>query len=424
LIPGQVDLGAALSQHQGVTRLGLILGLCGLWASACRGDAVSDDPADYNIDPSRPYVLEVKEPRFVVHSPTLPAKVGYEPSNNNVDIVFHEDRLFMAWRQGPTHFAGPDVKMQVVSSLNQGESWDWEATIALGSDVREPRLLSMNGRVWLYFFQGGDQATSFDPRHLWRIERRDLANWTAPERGGRDGEVPWDLKVRNGLAYLTSYAGNHYGTGDSAIEVYFQKSSNGVDWEPVNAARPVSYLGGASEVAFEFDVDGSAWFVTRNEDGDATGFGSHLCYAPPDDPSDWRCPSQSDPERYDSPEMFRHGEDVFLLARRDVGGPYDLGRDDLDLTNQRRVYALEYWSRPKRTALYKIDKVARKVVFVQDLPGTGDTAFASVKRLGPHQFLVANYTSPLELGDISWEEGQSSPRGTRIYLLELEFRPD
>lgn len=402
----------------------LFVALLGPALAACRGDAVSDDPADYTFDPTRSFQLEVGAPRFVVHSPTLPARVGYQPSNNNVDIVYHGDRLFMAWRQGPTHFAGPDVKMHVVSSLNEGESWDWETTITLGSDVREPRLLSLDGRLWLYFFQAGDQATSFTPRFMWRVERKDLADWSSPERGGRDGEVPWDLKVRGGVAYLTSYAGNHYGTGDSAIEVYFQRSTNGTDWAPVDPARPASYVGGASEVAFEIDADGTAWFVMRNEDGDTTGFGSLLCSAPANNLADWRCNERSDPERYDSPEMFRHGEEIYLVARRDVGGPFDLGRTDLDLADQRRIYALEYWARPKRTALYRIDKVAKKVVHVLDLPGAGDTAFASVRRRGPHSFTVANYTSPLELQDLSWEEGQSSPRGTRIYLLDLEFRPD
>jgi len=36
-------------------------------------------------------------------------------------------------------------------------------------------------------------------------------------------------------------------------------------------------------------------------------------------------PKQSDPNIYESPRMFRHGDDIYLVARRDVDGPFDLG---------------------------------------------------------------------------------------------------
>jgi hypothetical protein len=131
----------------------------------------------------------------------------------------------------------------------------------------------------------------------------------------------------------------------------------------------------------------------------------------------------TDPDRYDSPEMFRHGDDLYLVARRDVGGPYDARDDDLTLAERRGRYLVAYSLRPKRTALYKIDKAQRKVVHVMDLPGAGDTAFPSVRQTGPDTYLLANYTSPLDNPDISWLSGQTSPRGTQIYLLTLTFVP-
>ena len=70
---------------------------------------------------------------------------------------------------------------------------------------------------------------------------------------------------------MTSYAGNHYEPPPNEIEVFFQRSDDGVVWRPVDSERVVSYEGGVSEVAFETDADGDFWFITRNEDGDATG---------------------------------------------------------------------------------------------------------------------------------------------------------
>ena len=116
-----------------------------LVASACGPDTPSDDPADWDVDTSVEYVVTPSEPRFVVPSNPLPAEVGLDHANNNVEIIFHQGRLFMAWRQAETHFASPDVKMQVVSSEDEGVTWAYETTIAIGTDVREPRFVSIEG---------------------------------------------------------------------------------------------------------------------------------------------------------------------------------------------------------------------------------------------------------------------------------------
>ena len=222
-------------------------------------------------------------------------------------------------------------------------------------------------------------------------------------------EIPWDMKVRNGIAYMTSYAGGHY-IADETIKVFFKQSKDGKAWNAVGG-NPFVYEGGVSEVAFEFDEDMNLWAITRNEDGDESGFGSHLCFAPAGDIGRWQCPETSAPERYDSPEMFRHGKNIYIVARRDVGG--DFGDGNL----------YEYSSRPKTTALYQVLRDSKEVVHLMDLPGAGDNAFPAVRRAGPHRFTLVNYTSPLDEPDISWIEGQLSERGTQIYLTTLTFIP-
>ena len=117
-------------------------------------------------------------------------------------------------------------------------------------------------------------------------------------------------------------------------------------------------------------------------------------------------------ERYDSPEMFRHGEELYLIARRDPDGVF--GEEE---------GLLPYSLRAKRTALYRIDRERRAVEWLMDLPGCGDTAFPTVRRLDAHRFLIANYTSPLDDPEISWIQAQVSQRGTQIYLSTLTFHP-
>ncbi len=398
--------------HVGALAVALIFAACGP-GSDSEDKAPSDDPADYLVDDSPNYRIEVSEPRWVVPSDGLPDVVTPQVANNNVDINFFEDRLFMAWRTAPTHFASDQVEMYVVSSLDGGTNWEFETRIDMKSDMREPRLIDADGRLQLMFFQAGTDMLNFEPVRIWRTFRRELGDWSAPEILLDEPEVPWDVKKRSGKIWMTSYQGKHYSPDPEAgIQVHFKQSTDGLNWRLVDDA-PFVYAGGVSEVAFEFDADGSLWAVTRNEDGDESGWGSHVCTVAAGRLGDWDCPQQTDPERYDSPELFRHGDDLYLAARRDIGGPFGA---DGDMT----AYSL----RPKRSALYKIDKQTRKVVHLLDLPGCGDTAFPSVRRSGAHTFLLANYTSPLDEPDISWLQGQTSPAGTRIYLLTITFVPE
>ena len=359
--------------------------------------------------------------RQVVPSGTLPEEAVAQDSNNNVSIALFEERLFMGWRTAPSHFASEQAQIQLVSSPDLGLSWDHEATFALAADLREPLLFELDGRLHFTFFEAGTDPLAFEPHTIWRTSRQGPGQWAEPEAWGADGEVAWEVKVVDGAAFLTSYLGPHYDFDEVVeIDVRFQSSTDGVSWAPVGDEAAV-YTGGCSEAAFEFDDSGALWASLRNEDGDATGFGSLLCTAPADAPGDWDCPDVSDPERYDSPRMFRHEGEIYLVARRDIGGPYDQGLEGMTLPDARWENLTAYSGRPKRTALYRIDREAREVVHLFDLPSAGDTAFPSVVQLEPHRFLVANYTSPTWDGDRTWMEGQLADDGTLIYLVEINF---
>jgi len=370
----------------------------------------SDDPADWVVDTSVEYEVTVSEPQWVVPSPGLPDDVKVRASNNNVDIEFFQGRLYMGWRTGKTHFADDDVEMVVVSSDDMGKTWRHETTIKMGNDVREPRFLQWDGKLQMMYFEAGVDFLLFEPQKIWQTVRDNDGTWGEPEVIIDAVEVPWDVKTRYGETYMTTYTGGHYGEGD--LYVHFKTTTDGKTWEFYNGTEAV-YTGGVSEVAFEFDMDGNMWAVTRNEDGDHTGLGSHVCFAAAGSLDVWECPEVCDPERYDSPEMFRHGKEIYMVARRDIGGPYgDEGGD-----------MVPYSTRPKRSALYWIDQANRSVVHMYDIPGVGDTAFPSIRRIDEHRFLMANYTSPLDQPDLMWVEGQSSADGTQLYLAEIVFTP-
>lgn len=384
----------------------------------------SDDPKDYAVDDSVRWKPVLGEARFVVPARGLPVSPVLA-SNNNVGIVHHEGRLYFGWRTAETHFAGTSTRMHLMSSDDLGLTWKAEATVFMETDMREPLFLSLNGRLFFYFFEAGTDRFSFEPKKQWRMERKADGTWTEREEFGVEKEISWAIQHRNGAAWRTSYIGNHYRLGEpSQIELSFTRSDDGITWQPISG-NGVVYTGGVSEAAFEFMPDGTLWAVTRNEDGDTTGFGSHVCTAPPDALGTWTCSAKSDPERYDSPKMFRHGKELFLVARRDVGGPFDQGRTDLSFADQQLQYLAAYSGRAKRTALYRINQDLRKVEWVFDFPSAGDTSFPSIVRLDAHRFLIANYTSPLDHDlDRSWWNAQNAPEGTKLYLVELTFQQE
>jgi hypothetical protein len=177
-------------------------------------------------------------------------------------------------------------------------------------------------------------------------------------------------------------------------------------------------------------------------------------------------PAKADPRRFDSPRLFRMGEQLFLLARQNIveedetrNAPYDLNfllekegdqsrssREllikEIALGNQSnkdialvcdgqdegihlgvfvRYEIGHYWHQyAKRTALYWVDQKNQELKLMRNFPSAGDTAFPSIAEVEPGVLLVANYSSPLNNKNISWQRGQFGPTG--IYLMTLDFR--
>jgi len=349
-------------------------------------------------------------------------------SNNNVAGIIYQERIFIAWRTAPLHFAGPDTKIYIVSSGDNGTTWDMETSIFLERDLREPFLLTMNHKLYFFFFEGGVNPVDFEPLGLFRMERIRPGEWTYPELWGHEGEVIWDIVSENGTACAQSYSGDYSTPGDAQdlgkLNVFLNCSNDGIHWSP--AGTEVVYHGGLTEVGWYYDLAGNMWGVARNEDGDDSGWGSRTFFAPSNNLSDWRwTKEQSDPWIYESPKMFRHGSELYLVARTDPGGPF--WTKDNPLLNvlppwEHHLYDLVSFSfRQHGTAIWRLDKATGDLMKVLELAGCGDTAFPSIIRISPHKFVILNYSSPMINCPHNWLEGQTSPNGTLIFSQVIEF---
>ena len=326
----------------------------------------------------------------------LPPEVLPQASNNNLDVAWLDGALFLAFRTGPSHFASPDVVMYVVRSVDGGNTWTHELSLAMGTDLREPRLLSFQGKLFLYFAVLGEDASDFEPQGS-MVTVRESGTWSTPAWLFESDFIPWRVREVDGTAYMIGYTGGgqiYDFESDSlpAIEVRWLRSGDGLSWEPVVADQPVVLTGGGSETDWVFLPDGGVLSVTRNEAGDATGWGSTICRAPAEDRGTWTC--ANDPRKYDSPLMFREAGKNYLVARRNLTdtGYYDLGYRDDSHAEQTLAYSADYWGQPKRCSLWEVDETSLAVTWILDLPSRGDTCFPSAYEDGPGQWTVYNYS--------------------------------
>jgi hypothetical protein len=416
--------------------LGLSLVACGPSPSASDAgpDAARDagrdagaPPGDAALPPPPPsepgrHAVEVVETRRVVPSDGL----GVEPmhSNNNLDVIRHEGRVYLAWRSSPDHFAGPETVIHVVSSADE-VTWELENTLSIGTDLREPRWLTLDGRLLLYVSVLGVNRFAFEPMGVRVTERLADGTWTELEDVGLPGYIAWRTRNERGTPYMMAYLGGEhiYLFDGEPLSVELLTTADGRVWEPVDATRRAVYTGGGSEADFAVGDDGTLFGVIRNEAGDALGRGSLVCRAPADDLAAWSC--RIDPRKYDSPLMFWHDGEAYLIGRRNVTetGHYDLMTDDgLRGTLESQT---DYTMRPKRCALWRYVPEEDRIAFVLDLPSGGDTCFpAMIPGASSDELVVYDYSCDVDdpaTARLAWQQGQLG--NTYVYRHVLRFTP-
>lgn len=357
----------------------------------------------------------------VVPSARLPKGLKVDHANNNLDVVVHDGRHYLAFRTAPTHFASDKTKLYVVSRRPTEADWRFEAEFALGADLREPRFLSYKGRLVLYFAKLGGSAFGFEPEKMLRSELK-AGRFSKPEPVFEPGFIPWRIKVHNGKALMVGYRGGEatYSVFYKAIDIYLLTSDDGLDWRPLDPKHPVVYSGGGSEADIAFDRGGNLYAVVRNESGDLNGFGSQVCFAKKGALSHWQC--KADARKFDSPLLLESDGEIYLVARRNLArmGEFDLNRPWPAFVLRKIANLADYSLQRKRCAIWHLNQRELKIRHLVDLPSAGDTCFPSAIRQSERVFEVYNYTSPLDTGrDPVWIVGQLGR--TLIYRSVVTF---
>lgn len=399
---------------------------------------VRDMPPTPDMGPPPPPTAEpgrhdavVVETRRVVPSDELPVEALN--SNNNLDVIRFDGRVYLAWRTAPDHFASEDTLIHVVSSEDEVR-WDFEASFTLGTDLREPAFLDHEGELFLYVSVLGTESRSFDPQGVMWTRRSPEGTWSdLADVPNTEGYIAWATRAIDGVSYMTAYEGGEhiYRFDGMPLFIELRTTEDGETWTPLtpNGAPDQTYVytGGGSEMDFAFAHDGRLHAVIRNEAGDENGWGTMVCDAPADDIANWTC--DVDRKKYDSPHVFAFDGEIYLVGRRNVTetGFYDVATDEEDPGQRTLQNQVAYTSGTKRCSLWRFVQGERRIAYVLDLPSRGDTCFAASLEPGdptpgePHDIVIYDYSSDVDGEDVSWREGQRGP--TFIYRHVLRLSP-
>jgi hypothetical protein len=368
------------------------------------------------------HAVEIGEPRKVIPGTGLPAEARAQTSNNNLDVVRHEGRVFLAFRTAPNHFASKETALYVISSDDE-RTWRFETEVRAEVDLREPRLFSFGGSLFLYVARLGTDPVRFQPQGMSYVERGADGRWGSLVDFGEPTFIPWRAKVERGTPFLVAYDRGEqiYAPSGIPLSVHLFTTDDGRTFRPFDPARSAVLVGGASETDFVIGDDGTLFAVARNEAGDETGFGSKVCRAAAGSMTTWSC--KSDPRKYDSPRMFWFDGEAYLVGRRNLSptGDYDLEEiRDRPLGERWFKNQIDYKNWPKRCALWRYVQSEDRIAFVADLPSRGDTCFPAVlEGNAPGEFVIYDYSSPIDGPDLPWNEGQVGP--TSIYRHVVRF---
>lgn len=343
--------------------------------------------------------------------------------SENTEMIRLSDRILLVFRGGETGQIGSArARIKVFASTDEGASFHLQSEVNAndlpgGRDIRDPKLVEMDGKLFLYAISrvpgphyrdvGGQawtlRAESVDHGETWTSPVKTYADvdaagmetfwgfWRFTKRSYRiDGEERQTL-------FATAYT-------DLDVAVGLFASEDGVNWEK-RAMIVDSYDDVPSEAELQFfgENQDTAVALVRMDNQDILADGQTAICTAHEPFVDWECGRRLE-QRLDGPTW---------IVRDDGGAPrnFVFARKHLPCTL-------------KRTAAYELrgdladPSAAIEVCEIQEVASSGDTAYTALAPLSDGRFLLSWYSSPVER-DIPWFEGIYAP--SDIWLAEVDF---
>lgn len=343
--------------------------------------------------------------------------------SENTEMIRLDDRILLIFRGGETGQTGSaKARIKVFASMDEGQTFNLLSEVSANNlpgerDIRDPKLVEMNGTLFLYAISrlpGGHYRDLGGGAWLVRAESTDRgATWTLPVKtyadlDGEGVETYWGFwrytkrqytvggQQRETL-FATAYT-------DLDVAVGFFSSDDGVRWEKRSVIID-SYDDVPSEAELKFfgENQEKAVALVRLDNQDILADGQTAICTATDPFTTWECGRRIE-QRLDGPTWIVREDNgrqrSFVFARKHLPCTY------------------------KRTAAYELrgnltDPAAPiQVCEIQELRSSGDTAYTALAPLTDARYLLSWYSSPVDQ-ELPWFEGISSP--SDIWLAEVDF---
>lgn len=376
-----------------------------------------------DLEPEATYV---PPPGFVVDQHIV---YGDGLHNENTEMIALDDRILLIFRGGETAQIGSDrAHINVYASTDQGKTFTKQSEVSAASlpgmrDIRDPKLVEMNGTLYLYAISrlpGGHYRDLFGEAWTVRAESKDHGvTWSDPVKTFADvdangKETFWGFWrftkrkwVEGGVAKETLYA-TGYDDGDD--QVGFFASDDGVNWEK-RSVIVSSYDDVPSEAELQFfgDSDETAVSIVRMDNQGILQDGQSAICTSQVPFTSWECGRRIE-QRIDGPTwispLTNGTRRNFVVARKHLPCTF------------------------KRTAVYELrgdlanPSAAIDVCEVEELESAGDTAYTALAPIADNQYLMSWYSSTVpKTGDVPWLRGQFSPADIWLATLDLDKAP-
>jgi hypothetical protein len=343
--------------------------------------------------------------------------------NENTEMLRLGDRILLIFRGGESGQTGSArARIKIFESTDEGHTFTLISEVNANNlpgerDIRDPKLVEMNGTLLLYAIS---RLPGFHYRDLlgqaWtiRAESTDGGHtWTPPVKTYEDvsaGGVEtfwgfWRFTKRQyqiGRERRETLFATGYNDGDVAVGLF--ASEDGVHWDKrATIIRAYSDVPSEAELQFFGDNAETAVSLVRLDNQDVVADGQTAICTATDPFVTWECGRRIE-QRLDGPTW----------VVRSTG-------------NQIRNFVFARKSLPctfKRTAAYELrgdltdPAAAIEVCEIQEVQSSGDTAYTAVVPLTANQSLLSWYSSP-PTQELPWLEGQFMP--SDIWLATVNF---
>jgi len=363
---------------------------------------------------------------------TVPAPTGFVSDqriiysdglhNENTEMLRLGDRLLLIFRGGEQGQTGSArARIKIFESTDNGRSIHLLSEVNASNlpgerDIRDPKLVEMNGTLFLYTIS---RLPGFHYRDLlgeaWTVRAASTDGghtWTPPVKTYEDikagAETYWGFWRFTKREYMdaghsrqTLFA-TGYNDGDIAVGLF--ASDDGIHWQKRSIIiGKYDDVPSEAELQFFGTNNETAVALVRLDNQDVLADGQTAICTSADPFATWECGRRIE-QRLDGPTWI-------VRSARGQTRNFVFARKSLPCTF-------------KRTAIYELrgdltnPAAPIEVCEIQEVKSAGDTAYTSLVPLSQDQYLLAWYSSPIDQ-ELPWLQGQFEP--SDIWVANVDF---